>query len=141
MRVLVTGSQGFIGKNLVVCLGELPDHEVVCFERGDALSTLLDKVCQVDAVVHLAGENRPKDEAVFETGNAALTRVLCDAIQASGRKIPLILASSLQSELSNPYGLSKRAAEKAVEELAARSGNPSVIYRLPGVFGKWCKPN
>jgi len=141
MRVLVTGSQGFIGKNLVVRLGEVPGYEVVCFDRGDALSSLLAKVGQADAVVHLAGENRPKDEADFEKGNAALTRAICEAIQASGRKVPLVFASSLQAELSNPYGLSKRSGEKAVEELAARTGNPSVIYRLPGVFGKWCKPN
>ncbi|TLU81963.1 MAG: SDR family oxidoreductase [Chlorobium sp.] len=141
MRVLVTGSQGFIGKNLVVRLGELPNFDVVGFERGDGLATLADKVLQADAVVHLAGENRPKDEADLEKGNAELTRVLCDAIQSSGRKLPFVFASSLQAELSNPYGLSKRAGEKAVEELAARTGNPSVIYRLPGVFGKWCKPN
>lgn len=105
MRILVTGSQGFIGKNLVVRLGELPGYEVVCFERGDGLAALAAKVAQADAVVHLAGENRPKDEADFETGNAALTRALCDAVQATGRKIPLILASSLQAELTNPYGL------------------------------------
>ena len=141
MRVLVTGSQGFIGKNLVVRLRELPGYEVVTFERGDALSSLVDKVRQADAVVHLAGENRPKDAADFEKGNALLTQALCDAIHTTGRKIPLILASSLQVELSNPYGQSKRAAEKAVEELAATTGNPAVIYRLPGVFGKWCKPN
>ena len=141
MRVLVTGSQGFIGKNLVVRLGEVPGYEVVCFDRGDAPSSLAPKVRQADAVVHLAGENRPKDEADFEKGNAALTRAICDAIQASGRKVPLVFASSLQAKLSNPYGLSKRSGEKAVEELAARTGNPSVIYRLPGVFGKWCKPN
>ena len=141
MRVLVTGSQGFIGKNLVVRLLELPGYEVVTYERVDGLSSMAAKVAQADAVVHLAGENRPKIEADFETGNAALTRALCDAIQASGRKIPLILASSLQAELSNPYGLSKRAAEKAVDSLAERTGNPVVIYRLPGVFGKWCNPN
>lgn len=141
MRVLVTGSQGFIGKNLVVRLGEVPGYEVVCFDRGDAPSSLAPKVRQADAVVHLAGENRPKDEADFEKGNATLTRAICEAIQASGRKVPLVFASSLQAELSNPYGLSKRSGEKAVEELAARTGNPSVIFRLPGVFGKWCKPN
>ena len=89
MRVLVTGSQGFIGKNLVVRLGEVPGYEVICFDRGDALSSLAAKVAQADAVVHLAGENRPKDAVDFETGNAALTRVLCDAIQESGRKLPL----------------------------------------------------
>ncbi|MEI7825628.1 MAG: NAD-dependent epimerase/dehydratase family protein [Chlorobiaceae bacterium] len=141
MRVLVTGSQGFIGKNLVVRLRELPGYEVVTYERVDGLATLAAKLSQADAVVHLAGENRPTDAADFEKGNTLLTRALCDAIHATGRKIPLILASSLQAEFSNPYGLSKLAAEKAVEELAATTGNPAVIYRLPGVFGKWCKPN
>lgn len=141
MRVLVTGAQGFIGKNLVVRLGELPGIEVERFGREDDLVALAEKIQRVDAVVHLAGENRPKDVADFATGNASLTASLCATIQASGRRIPLILASSIQAELANPYGQSKRAAEQAVEQLASQSGNPAVIYRLPNVFGKWCKPN
>jgi UDP-2-acetamido-2,6-beta-L-arabino-hexul-4-ose reductase len=141
MRVLVTGSRGFVGKNLVVRLGELQGFEVLCFDRDDASHTLADKVLQADAVVHLAGENRPKDVAHFEQGNAGLTKALCSAVQASGRKIPLVLASSTQVDLPNPYGQSKRAAEQTVEELASTTGNPVVIYRLPRVFGKWCKPN
>lgn len=141
MRVLVTGSRGFVGKNLVVRLGELPGFEVVGFERGDVLGALPDKVRQVDAVVHLAGENRPRDAADFVQGNVELTKALCTAIQVSGRKTPLVLASSIQAGFPNPYGQSKRAAEQAVEQLAARTGNPAVIYRLPNIFGKWCKPN
>ncbi|WP_126455623.1 UDP-2-acetamido-2,6-beta-L-arabino-hexul-4-ose reductase [Sulfuriflexus mobilis] len=141
MRVLVTGSRGFIGKNLVVRLGELSGFEVEQFSREDELSALSEKVQRVDAVVHLAGENRPRDVADFEKGNATLTALLCVAIQATGRKIPLILASSIQAELANPYGQSKRAAEQAVEQFALQTGNPAVIYRLPNVFGKWCKPN
>ena len=141
MRVLVTGSRGFVGKNLVVRLGELPGFEVLCFDREDAFSTLADKVRQADVVVHLAGENRPKHVADFEQGNAELTKALCAAVQASGRKIPLVLASSIQVDLPNAYGQSKRAAEQAVEQLASTTGNPAVIYRLPNVFGKWCKPN
>lgn len=141
MRVLITGSNGFIGKNLAVRLGELADFEIIRFERGDAVVLLPEKVEQADAIVHLAGENRPKDASDFATINAGLTETVCAAIAASGRKIPLILTSSTQAELDNPYGQSKKAAEQAVEKLAAKTGNPSLIYRLPGVFGKWCRPN
>lgn len=140
MRVLVTGSQGFIGKNLVVRLCELPEYQVSRFDRRDDVGSLPIILSNVDAVVHLAGENRPKDVNDFTKNNANLTEALCEAISASDRAIPLILASSIQAGLDNPYGQSKRAAELAVERLAAK-GNPVVIYRLPGVFGKWCKPN
>ncbi len=140
MRVLVTGSRGFIGKNLVVLLGELTGYEVKRFDRGDDVADLPNVLSNVDAVVHLAGENRPEDVSDFAKNNAFLTEAICDAIVASGREIPLILASSIQADLDNPYGQSKRNAELAVERLAS-SGNPAVIYRLPGVFGKWCKPN
>ena len=99
------------------------------------------KVDMADVVVHLAGINRPKDVSEFTTGNADLTVSLCAAITATGRRIPLVLASSIQAELANPYGQSKRAAEQAVEQLCAQTGSPAAIYRLPNVFGKWCKPN
>jgi len=141
MRVLVTGSRGFVGKNLVVRLGEISGFEILRFDRDDAVATLPDKVGQADAVVHLAGENRPTDAADFVPGNVGLTKALCAAIQDSGRKIPLILASSIQADFPNPYGQSKRAAEQAVEQLASETCNPAVIYRWPNVFGKWCKPN
>lgn len=141
MRLLVTGSQGFVGKNLCVRLSELVGWELVRFDRGDTIDTLADKLTGVDAVIHLAGENRPKDEADFATVNAGLTEALCRAIKATGRSIPLILASSIQAERDNPYGRSKLSAERTVEQLSAETGNPVVIYRLQGVFGKWCKPN
>ena len=141
MRILITGSNGFIGKNLTIRLGELAKFEIIRFERGDAIGLLPEKVECADAIVHLAGENRPKDVSDFATVNAGLTETVCAAIAASGRRIPLILASSTQAELDNPYGQSKKAAEQAVEKLSAATGNPAVIYRLPGVFGKWCRPN
>jgi UDP-2-acetamido-2,6-beta-L-arabino-hexul-4-ose reductase len=141
MRVLITGAKGFVGKNLTLRLGELPDFAVSSFNRSDDLNTLHGKVKAVDVVVHLAGINRPNDIAEFTSGNADLTVQLCEAIKVSGRHIPLLLASSIQAELANPYGMSKRAAEQAVEQLCLQTGNPAVIFRLPNVFGKWCKPN
>jgi UDP-2-acetamido-2,6-beta-L-arabino-hexul-4-ose reductase len=144
-RVLVTGANGFVGKNLVVRLHELPLFEVIKFVRGDAPEALPSLLAQADAVVHLAGENRPADEAAFAQINTGLTVALCDALaveqQRSGRQLPLVLASSAQAERDNPYGQSKLAAEQAVQKLCAASGHPAVVYRLPGVFGKWCKPN
>lgn len=137
--VLVTGSGGFIGKNLVLRLREL-GNEVVEFTRSDDAGRLEQAVAGADAIVHLAGENRPRDPAEFDRVNAGLTKQLCRLVATSGRTPRMILASSAQATLDNPYGASKRAAEAAVEGLA-REGVPAAIFRLPGVFGKWCKPN
>ncbi|OFE11764.1 capsular biosynthesis protein [Pseudohongiella acticola] len=141
MNVLVTGADGFIGKNLCLRLSEEASVSVIPFTRSNTIDDLAGLVADADAVVHLAGENRPQDPAAFEQINVGLTRALCDAISAAGKRIPLILASSAQAELDNPYGKSKLAAEQAVQALAGDGGNPVAVYRLPGVFGKWCKPN
>jgi UDP-2-acetamido-2,6-beta-L-arabino-hexul-4-ose reductase len=141
VRVLVTGSAGFIGKNLMVRLGELPGYEVITFDRDNSLDDLAYKVAHADAIVHLAGVNRPNDVKEFTEGNTDLTEMLCNLIAETGRNIPLILSSSIQAGLDNPYGESKRASEIAVESMALKTGNPVTIYRLPGVFGKWCRPN
>jgi UDP-2-acetamido-2,6-beta-L-arabino-hexul-4-ose reductase len=141
MKVLITGASGFLGKNLSVRLNELAGFEVSHFNRSDPPASIESKLSGIDAVVHLAGINRPKDVTEFTSGNADLTAQLCRAIKATGRHIPLLLASSIQVELANPYGQSKRAAERAVEQLCLDTGNSAVIYRLPNVFGKWCKPN
>ena len=141
MRVLITGSRGFIGRNLSFALAERGGFEILTFDRKDPPELLRKRVADADAVVHLAGVNRPQDPAEFMTGNVGLTGELCAAIEASGRPVPLLLASSIQAERDNVYGSSKRAAEQACGELALRTANPVAIYRLPNVFGKWCRPN
>jgi len=140
MRVLVTGAFGFVGSNLTVRLGEL-GVEVLSFGRQHGETDLAGMVAQADAVIHLAGENRPAEPSAFERTNVGLTQTLCDLIGAQQRRIPLIFSSSTQAEAQNPYGRSKLAAEAAVRQLAERSPCPVAIYRLPGVFGKWCRPN
>jgi UDP-2-acetamido-2,6-beta-L-arabino-hexul-4-ose reductase len=141
MRVLVTGANGFIGKNLVLRLHEQTGAEVLKFTRGDTDSDLQASLMKADAVIHLAGENRPISTDEFELVNAGLTRRICDSLKVLGKSTPLLLASSAQAGLDNPYGRSKFAAEQIVEELGISNGNPVFICRLPGVFGKWCKPN
>lgn len=144
-RVLITGANGFIGTNLIVRLNELANITVCKFIRGDDIGLLDHLVTSSDAVIHLAGENRPLEEVAFEKVNVNLTSELCKAIEknfrSTGRRIPLILASSIQAELDTPYGRSKLAAEEILQSLNRSIGNPCIVFRLPGVFGKWCKPN
>lgn len=140
MRVLVTGSDGFIGKNLIVRLDELNiPYEV--FNRSNTTEDLKSLIKKSDFIIHLAGENRPQNDEDFEIVNSGLTSLICDEICSSKKNIPIIFASSRQAEYDNLYGKSKLGAEIAIKNLEKETGNLSYIYRLPGVFGKWCKPN
>lgn len=141
MKVLVTGADGFIGKNLCISLLRQPSIKILKFTRDLALSDLQSLVNEAEFIFHLAGINRPENENEFITGNADLTAALCDAIKASGRKIPILLSSSTQAERYNAYGKSKLQAEMHLLNLHMQTDNKVYIYRLPNVFGKWCKPN
>ena len=141
MKVLITGANGFVGKNLVVHLKERQDVEVLTFGRTEDLHALGEHVARADFIFHLAGVNRPKDPAEFGQGNIDLTVELCRAIKATGRQIPVVFSSSSQASLENPYGASKRGAEEALQALSRQQGSPVHVLRLPNVFGKWAKPN
>lgn len=145
VRVLITGADGFVGKNLQLHLAGRKDVQVTCFTRGDELSQLAVLVQGTDFVFHLAGVNRPQDPQEFTVGNVDLTQVLCQAVRAvaevSGKKVPIVFASSIQAGLDNRYGQSKRRAENTLLALARSYAVPVHIFRLPNVFGKWSKPH
>lgn len=144
-RILITGANGFIGKNLFIRLNELSDFQITTFNRTNKIDDLQKILLEIDAVIHLAGECRPKNEDAFDEVNIELTSALCNTIQniffKTGRKITLIFASTTKVEENSSYGQSKLAAEIIVKNLGAKINNNIVIFRLPGVFGKWSKPN
>ena len=135
MKVLVTGSKGFIGKNLSFWLSRL-GYEILPLDK-DNFSELPFLVTQADFIIHLAGVNRPLTKAEFYGGNYDLTKQLVDLIKQNKKAIPIILSSSIQADLDTDYGKSKKMAE----DYLLSSGLPVYIYRLANVFGKWCRPN
>lgn len=140
MKVLVTGSDGFVGKNLLVKLAE-NSIDFVCFSRRHDVDDLVSLLTDIDFVFHLAGVNRPQDPNDFDKQNRELTARLCEAIQKTGRAIPVAFTSSIQAAYDNAYGISKKFAEEALIQLNKAIQSPIYLYRLPNVFGKWAKPN
>ena len=140
MRVLVTGANGFIGQNLCVFLGE-QRHVVFKVCRETEKEEILSHLSQVDIVFHLAGANRPANASGFETDNVGSTRFIIESLIKLKRPVPVVLTSSIQAETNNEYGRSKYSAEKIVQGYSATTGAAHYIFRLPNVFGKWCKPN
>lgn len=141
MKILVTGSEGFVGKNLLQRLIEIDGYEVIGYTREHKIERLIDSVSQVDCVVHLAGVNRPEDVREFATGNALFTEKICQVLKDSGRSIPILFASSTQATQESSYGQSKLQAENALLEYASQTASRICILRLPNVFGKWSRPN
>ena len=145
MRVLITGANGFIGKNLRQHLSELENIQVKVFNREDHLDSLPKLLEDIDFVFHLAGVNRPNNLDDFACDNVNLTNALCEAIakvsEINGRKIVLIYTSSEQANENNPYGLSKKEGENKIFRLNINQSIPVYVFRLPNIFGKWCRPN
>ncbi len=136
--ILVTGSEGFIGKNLVSRLKQHGEYEILTFDK-DSSTPLNSLVEKADFIFHLAGVNRPQNEAEFKTGNLDLTAQVVE--YARSTKTPILITSSIQAILDNPYGKSKLGAEELLQEYAQETGAPVYIFRLPNVFGKWSRPN
>ncbi len=141
MRIVVTGADGFIARNLRVRLAEVGHSDVVGLTRETSASDRHAALERADFVFHLAGVNRPPDVSGFESGNSQATRQLCDELRALRRRVPVVFSSSTQAALDNPYGRSKLAAEAALEAYGRDVGAPVYLLRLTNVFGKWARPN
>ena len=139
--ILITGAGGFIGKNLVATLKTAGYTDLMLFERDDTPETLADYAARAGFVFHLAGINRPKNPSEFYAGNAGLTETLLALLDKAGNKAPVLVTSSTQAALDNDYGKSKAQAEQAIFAHGQTTGAPVYVFRLPGVFGKWCRPN
>ena len=151
MKVLVTGAHGFVGKNLCTQLnnikaGKAKNYSVTISEVMeydlDTNPALLDEFCQrADFVFNLAGVNRPKDSAEFMKGNLGFASILLDSLKKCGNTCPVMISSSIQATLDNPYGESKRAGEQLMFDYSKETGAKVLVYRFLNIFGKWCRPN
>ncbi len=152
MKILITGANGFVGKNLTSTLQAIKEGKDKTRPLGSELEIfkydveteerLLDEYCaECDCVVHLAGVNRPTDPREFMAGNYGFTVELLETLKKHKNKASVILSSSVQAELDNEYGKSKRAGEELLREYGRKTGAKVYIYRYPNLFGKWCRPN
>lgn len=141
MKVLITGSRGFIGANLCIRLRETDDFEVREFHRYTDPRALPDLVAESDTIIHLAGANRPREMVDFQRINVDLTDALCDAVRSCGGGKQLLLASSEQAGNGTPYGESKLKAEQSCRAVATLRNMSVAICRYPNVFGKWSRPD
>lgn len=141
MKILVTGANGFIGKNLIAELRNRNYQQIFEYDK-DTEPVLLDGYCkEADFVFHLAGVNRPKDQTEFMEGNFGFTSDLLAALKKYQNTCPVMISSSIQAELQNPYGESKKAGEDLLFRYSEETGAKVLVYRFPNVFGKWCRPN
>ena len=141
MKILVTGSNGFIAKNLIQFLFEKNEVEILKVHRESSEQELKESILSADWIVHLAGINRPLNESEFIEGNVTLTEKITQTLREEHKLTPIILSSSIQADRDNAYGKSKLGGEQALEQLHEEQGNPVYICRLANVFGKWSRPN
>lgn len=141
MKVLITGAGGFIGKNLVEKLKEYNKYEIITIDRENTKDELKKGVLEAEFIFHLAGINRPEKDEEFFQGNSGLTGEIINFLKDENKTTPILITSSIQAEIDNAYGKSKKMAEEELFNYREVTGARVYIYRLPNVFGKWCRPN
>ncbi len=140
-NILVTGAQGFIGKNLLDALSKKEEINIKAFDVNDNEKKLMSYLQDTDFIFHLAGVNRPKNSNDFEIVNTGFTQTIVQLLEQLNKAVPIVMTSSIQAELNNPYGVSKRKAEDILIQYSKKFNCPVYLFRLPNVFGKWCRPN
>ncbi len=152
MNILITGASGFVGRNLCAQLRNIRDGKAKNYAVSGDLTLYeydlnstpeeLDAYCRdADFVFNLAGVNRPQDPAEFMRGNFGFASTLLATLKKHGNTCPVMISSSIQAALNNPYGESKRAGEQLLFDYAEETGAKVLVYRFPNLFGKWCRPN
>lgn len=141
MKILVTGANGFVGKNLIAELNNRGYKDIYKFDIDTDKSLLEGYTKDCEFVFHLAGVNRPKAEKEFMEGNFGFTSELLESLRKHNNKSPILITSSIQAERDNPYGKSKRAGEELLFNYSKETGAKASVYRLHNLFGKWSKPN
>lgn len=153
MKILVTGAKGFVGRNLCAQLNNIksgkakwykvPADDILVYEYDiDSDPAELEVYCKnADFVFNLAGVNRPQDPKEFMEGNFGFASTLLDTLKKYENRCPVMISSSIQAELDNPYGESKRAGEQLMFDYSSETGAKVLVYRFPNLFGKWCRPN
>lgn len=141
MKILVTGAKGFIGKNLIAELKNRNYNEIYECDIDTTEEQLEEYAKNCEFIYHLAGVNRPQNEEEFMKGNFGFTSTLLEKLAKHKNKSPILITSSIQAELDNPYGKSKKAGEDLIFSYGKKNGVKTLVYRFTNVFGKWCRPN
>ena len=151
MKILITGANGFVGKNLVSTLKNIKDgkdktrnidiEDIYSYDVDNTIEDLKKYTSDCDFVFHLAGINRPKDVSEFYEGNASFTETLCSLLEEYDNKSPILISSSIQASRDNDYGKSKKEGEEYLLNHGKKMDSKVYIYRLANLFGKWCRPN
>lgn len=151
MKILLTGANGFVGKNLVSTLKNIKEgkdrtrnidiEDIYTYDIDNTIEDLKEYTKECDFVFHLAGVNRPKNIEEFYEGNTDFTELLCASLEAHDNKCPVLISSSIQAKKSNDYGKSKKEGEQILIRHAMNNDSKVYIYRLANLFGKWCRPN
>ncbi len=141
MNILVTGANGFVGRNLCSHLKLMENINLYEFDKENTTEELKTMVMDSQFIMHFAGVNRPKDESEFIEGNSDLTKLIVDTLEENNLSTPVLLSSSTQAIRDNAYGKSKLMAEQTIIEYGKNNDAPVYVYRFPNLFGKWCRPN
>ena len=141
MNILITGANGFLGKNLIEILVQMPDVNIMHYSRGTSKLLLEKNLSECDFLFHFAAVHRPKDSKEFYRVNDDFFAEILEKLQAYNNTCPVLLTSSIQANDSTDYGRSKSIAENLLRAHSQKTGAKAIIYRLNNTFGKWATPN